>query len=57
MQDKKPRKRQVKVTLDRKMWEEARAFGINVSAAGEAGLRAAIERARAEDCIVAAQTR
>lgn len=44
-----PRKRRVKVTLDRKLWEEARAFGINVSAAGERGLRAAIERARADD--------
>lgn len=57
MSSSAPRKRRVKVTLDRKMWEEARAFGINVSAAGEAGLRAAIERARAEDCLIEAQTR
>jgi post-segregation antitoxin (ccd killing protein) len=43
------RKRAVKVSLNRKLWEEARALGINISQACEIDLRATVERARAEE--------
>lgn len=41
-------KRAGNLTLDAALLAEARALGLNISQAAEAGLRAAVEKARAE---------
>jgi antitoxin CcdA len=41
-------KKPANLTLDAALLAEARTLGLNISAAAEAGLRAAVEKARAE---------
>ena len=43
-----PSRRATSLTMDRQLWDDARALGVNVSRAAEAGVATALKQARTE---------